>query len=145
MTAANKLLDKARECCSLASDHALADRLQVSRQLVSQWRTGKNPLSDERVAQLARLCKEDAGQWLVAIRAEQSQGDAARAWATLARRLGAAAAVGVVALLPFHSPTDAATLTADQAMHYAKWTLALALMIAAVWSRRGRFAAPLLA
>ena len=98
MTAVNKLLDKARESCSTTSDAAFAERIGVTRQLVSQWRTGKTPLPDERIAQLARISKDDPGRWLVAIRAEQSHGEAAKAWTVLSKRIGAAAAVASAAV-----------------------------------------------
>lgn len=101
MDAINNLLDKAREHCSLPSDGALAERLGVSRQLVSQWRKGHNPLADERIAQIARAAGEDAGVWLVRVRAEQTHGEAAKAWARLARQLGAAAALAIVAFIPY--------------------------------------------
>jgi transcriptional regulator with XRE-family HTH domain len=103
MNAVNKLLDKAVETCSPAKDIALAEKLGVTRQLVNQWRKGTNPLSDERIAQLAKLANEDAGTWLVLVRAEQAQGEAKKEWAKLAKHLGAAAALFAVALLPLAS------------------------------------------
>lgn len=149
MTSVNKLLAKARECCSASSDAAFAERIGVTRQLVSQWRKGATPIPDERIAQLARLCKDDPAQWLVAVRAEQSHGEAAKAWASLARRLGAAAAVACAAVaLPYltpHADSIAATLMAAPMMHYANFALAVALIATTLWSSRGRSAAPLLA
>lgn len=103
MSAVNKLLDKARDACSARSDAALADHLQVSRQLVSQWRKGANPLSDDRIAQIARVAEEDGGAWLLLIHAEQASGQAKKDWATLARRLGAAAVVVLAVALPLVS------------------------------------------
>lgn len=97
MRAIERLLDKARETCSLASDNALAQRMGVSRQLVSNWRKATAPVSDDRIAQLARLAHEDAGSWLVQIHAEQADGEAGKAWAALAKRLAAAAACVMVA------------------------------------------------
>lgn len=122
MDAVNKLLDKARAACSLTSDVALAEKLGVSRQLVSQWRKGANPLSDDRIAQIAHLAKEDGGRWLLTIHAETAQGAAAKDWAALLRKFGAAAAVSVVALMPLGN-VQAATLdgmNGDPVMHYAK-------------------------
>lgn len=101
MIAVNKLLDTVRAVCSLNSDAELAERLDVSRQLVSQWRKGANPLSDDRVTELAQLCKDDPATWLVRVRAEQTKGAAAKAWSTLAKRLGAAAAVVLAVALPY--------------------------------------------
>lgn len=101
MDAVNKLLDKARATCSLPSDVALAEKLGVSRQLVSQWRKGANPMSDDRIAQIAHLAREDGGRWLLTIHAERASGAAAKDWQALLRRFGAAAALGVVVLMPW--------------------------------------------
>ena len=107
MEAVNKLLDKARVACSLPSDVALAEKLGVSRQLVSQWRKGANPLSDDRIAQIAHLAKEDGGRWLLTIHAERASGAAAKDWQKLLRQFGAAAAVACVAVMPLISQATA--------------------------------------
>lgn len=120
MDAVNKLLDRAKKARSLPSDVALAGSLGVSRQLVSQWRNGANPMSDERIAQVADLAQVDAAQWLVAIHAAQTSGAAHKAWERLARQIGAAAVLAVAALFPFQS-ARAATLTDAPSMHYAQW------------------------
>lgn len=93
------LLDKCKTANSLASDNAFAARFHVSRQVVHKWRHGDQMPSDEHIAQIARCAGEDPGEWLVRIRAEKASGEAAKAWAALARRLGAAAAVAAVALM----------------------------------------------
>lgn len=73
MTAGNKLLDKAREACSLSSDAALASRIGVTRSQLSSWRVGREPIPEDRIASLARLAHLDAGEWLVLVEAEQAQ------------------------------------------------------------------------
>jgi len=107
MQQVNKLLDKAREACSLHSDAALAERLQVSRQLVSQWRKGAAPIPDERIANIARMAHADPAEWLVSIRAEQTSGEAAKAWNALAKKMRSAAAVVVLAAVLPALPTTA--------------------------------------
>ena len=104
------LLDKARERRSLASDNALAQSLHVSRSIVSEWRKGTKPVPDDRICALASMAGEDAGIWLVKIHAESAHGDTARAWAKLARQLGAAAVVSVAALLPLGNAQAAVNL-----------------------------------
>lgn len=91
MFAANKLLDKARETCSLSTDAALAERLQVSRQMLSGWRKGRDPIPEDRIAQIARIAQVDAGEWLILIEAEQARGEARTAYGKLVKRLGLAA------------------------------------------------------
>lgn len=98
MIAANKLLDKAREVCSLNSDAALAERLQVSRAQLSSWRKGREAVPEDRIAQIARVAHEDAADWLVLIEAEQAKGEARKAYGSLVKRLGIAALLAVVAL-----------------------------------------------
>lgn len=94
------LLDKARATRSIPSDLALAERLGISRQAVSNWRHGDKFPDEETIAQLALLAGDDPAQWLVAIKAVRTDGAAGKAWAALAKRLGAAAAVLLVAALP---------------------------------------------
>lgn len=61
-----EMLDAVKAKRSLASDRALAKLLGVTPQTVSQWRQGTVPLSLERVAELADLAQEHAGEWILA-------------------------------------------------------------------------------
>lgn len=120
MSAINELLDKVRETCSIPSDLALAARLGRSRALVSEWRKGAKQVQDAEIARLAEMAKQDAGLWMVRVHAEQEAGAAGRAWQRLARQLGAAASLAVVALMVSPAPAKAETLTGADTMHYAK-------------------------
>jgi hypothetical protein len=100
MSAVEKLLDKAKDSCSPPNYSALAARMGVSRQALSRWKNGTEPMPDERIAQAATMAKADSGQWLLTIHAERAEGAAAKGWESLLRRFGAAAAVAVVALMP---------------------------------------------
>lgn len=93
MPTINALLDKARETRSIASDNALAQTFGVHRQAVSKWRNGDAYPSENHIAQLAEMAGDDAGAWLVLIQAERATGKAAKAWASVAQRIGHAAAV----------------------------------------------------
>lgn len=95
MTAGNKLLDKAREACSLSSDAALATRLGVTRSQLSSWRVGREPIPEDRIASLARLAHLDAGEWLLLVEAEQARGEARKAYGLLVKRLGIAALLAI--------------------------------------------------
>ena len=90
MNAVQKLLDKARAKCSSPTYKALAEKLDVTPQTVSQWKAGAVPISDERIAQIARIAGEDGGEWLLTIHS-QDNGAAGRAWRGLQQRLGLAA------------------------------------------------------
>lgn len=98
MNAVNKLLDKAKETCSMSSDAALAERMEVSRQQLSRWRKGHDPMPEEQIARLARIAQADAGDWLVLIEAEQARGEARKAYGTLVKRLGIAALLSMAAM-----------------------------------------------
>jgi len=92
MNAANKLLDKVREVCSIPSDNALAKRLDVTRGLVSGWRNDRYPIPDSTVAELCELAKLDAPMWLAEIHAERAISKAEKAmWSRMLTRLAAAA------------------------------------------------------
>lgn len=93
-----ELLDKTREAVKSPSDMALAAKLDVSRQVLNQWRNGSRPLPHERIAQLCALAHLDAGAWVAAIHVERAEDRAEKAmWKSVLDRLGpVAAAVGLV-------------------------------------------------
>ncbi|WJI17481.1 helix-turn-helix domain-containing protein [Pseudoxanthomonas winnipegensis] len=93
------LMDKARQRRGIPTDMALGERLGRSRQVVSQWRSGDKFPDEEVIVQLADLAGDDPGEWLLAIKAVRSEGAAGRAWAALAKRLGASAALLIVMVL----------------------------------------------
>ncbi|WP_237052781.1 hypothetical protein [Marilutibacter chinensis] len=107
MSTTATLLDKAKKRRSYPSDMALAAAVGVSRSIVSEWRKGTKFPSEDHVCALARMAGEDAAPWLVLTQAEKSTGPAHRAWLDLARQLGAAAALAVVALMVFPAPAKA--------------------------------------
>lgn len=94
------LLDKARDRRGIPTDMALGERLGKSRQVISQWRSGDKYPDEDMIVRLAELAGDQPAQWLVAIKAVRSDGAAGKAWAELAKRLGAVAAVLLVAALP---------------------------------------------
>lgn len=98
MTSIEKLLDKAVKHCSRPSYNALAERTGLSRQTISQFKTGVVPVPEERIAEFARIAGEDPAAWLLLIKSEQTTGEAGKVWARLARQFGAAAALAFVSL-----------------------------------------------
>ena len=110
MTAIAELLDKAKKARSIPSDNAFAVAMGWRRQVVSQWRNGDSYPSEDHIAQLAEIANDDPVTWLVRIKAERTDGAAGKAWARLARQLGAAAALAVAALLPMGNARATANL-----------------------------------
>lgn len=112
MTAVNELLDNVKIRLNLASDMALAERLTVTRSLVSRWRKGDTPLADERIAQICALAKLDGPTWIAMIHAERATSATERAlWRLMLDRMSAAAAV--VALVALSMPGLANAKTAQ--------------------------------
>lgn len=93
---ANTLIELAMQHTERKSVRALAERIGVSHTKVSEWKTGKKPVPDERIQQLAKVAGQEPGPWLLLIKSEQDEGDLGRLWAKLAKQLTAVA--GVVAL-----------------------------------------------
>lgn len=112
MDAANDLLDKVRTACNLPSDNALAQKIGLTRAMVSSWRHGRHPIPDERIAQMCALAKLDGPTWIAMLHAERAQTATERAlWRLMLDRLSAAAAV--VALVALSMPGLANAKTAQ--------------------------------
>src|SRR5688572_23874498 len=99
MSAIALLLDKAKQTRSIESDNAFAVAMGWRRQVISQWRSGDSYPSEDHIALLAETAKEDAVKWLVLVKAERTEGLAGKAWARLARQLGAAAAIACLCII----------------------------------------------
>lgn len=91
MDAKNKLLDAAKKIC--LTDSGTARRLDITRQTISHWRSGRYPMPEEQITAIAQIAHESPEKWLVLIAAEQSQGATHRAWLKAAERLGIAASL----------------------------------------------------
>lgn len=111
MSATTQLLDKYKDSRSLPSDNASAIALGIHRATVSGWRQRGTQAEAHVIAQMAKEIGEDAGRWLALVESERARSDADRkAWAAVARKLGAAAAVAFAALMPLGN-VQAGTLT----------------------------------
>ncbi|HHA2589881.1 TPA: DUF3693 domain-containing protein [Stenotrophomonas maltophilia] len=110
MDAVNQLLDQARIGANLPSDNALAQRMGVTRAVVSNWRQARNPIPDERIAQICAIAKLDGPLWIAMIHAERAQTQTERAlWRLMLDRISAAAAVVALVALSLPSPGNAKT------------------------------------
>ncbi|WP_428946541.1 DUF3693 domain-containing protein [Xanthomonas oryzae pv. oryzicola] len=131
MQSTNALIDKVKEECSFPSDNALAQRLGVTRALVSGWRNGRYAIPDERIAHLCSMAKLDGASWLAQIHTERAGSSTERAlWQSILDRLAPiTAVVGALAVVAvgLHAGAHEGLLTAlSQAaitlpsIHYAK-------------------------
>lgn len=97
-TYAAALLDKARLTCSPANYNALALRMGVSRQAVSRWRNGIEPLPEERVRELARVAHVDEAAWWLAVQSDKAPEGMKPQLRTLLHRAGIAALLALFTL-----------------------------------------------
>lgn len=101
MNNTTKLLDLARSKCDGGSYAALARRIGVTPQSLNQWKLGEYPMPLERIAEIAKIAGENADDWKILLRAEQSTGEEKKTWENVVRRLGIAAAIALaVGFLP---------------------------------------------
>ena len=98
MSATYDLFTRWKKQKSIPSDNAGALALGVSRASASLWKQGRNADADV-IERMAKDIGESPAAWAARAMAEQSKGEAARAWARIARQLGAAAAVLAVVLM----------------------------------------------
>ncbi|MGB3389403.1 MAG: hypothetical protein WBA88_15625, partial [Pseudaminobacter sp.] len=81
----------------------ISERLDRSKQLITNWRSGKKVPTDGDILALARMAGENADKWLAIAQAARTEGEAKTRWEQIARRLAAVTAgIGVIALAYFH-------------------------------------------
>ena len=121
MSATTRLLDKYQETRSLPSDNAAAIALGIHRATVSGWRQRGTQAEAHVIAQMAHAIGDDPGKWLALVESERARSDADRkAWAAVARQLGAAAVLALCAVAP--------TLIAALSTAYAATARAMPIM-----------------
>lgn len=76
----------------------IGERLDRSKQLITNWRSGKKVPTDGDVMALARMAGEDADKWLLIAQAARTEGEAKARWERMARRLAASAAAFLLAI-----------------------------------------------
>jgi len=101
----------------------LGERLDRSKQLITNWRSGAKVPTDNDVIALARMAGENADKWLAVAQAARVEGEARARWEGIARRLAATAtllAAGVLggALQPAQAATGGVDTPPDP--YYAK-------------------------
>ena len=83
----------------------ISERLDRSKQLITNWKSGKKVPTDGDVLALARMAGENADKWLAIAQAARTEGEAKSHWEAIAKRLGAVAALLLVAALPHTEKT----------------------------------------
>ncbi|MFL8010445.1 DUF3693 domain-containing protein [Xanthomonas vasicola] len=101
MSAENELIDLVRAGGKFSSDNALAQKLGVTRAMVSSWRSGRYAMPDDQIAQLCALAKLDGASWMARIHTERAGSATERAlWQSILDRLAPiTAVVGALAVV----------------------------------------------
>lgn len=87
-----ELLDAAKEAQGIPSDYAMAKRLAVSRSRMSEWRNGREFLSDEMAVTVAAMAGIDPAKALAWVHVERARTPETRAaWQRAAEQLTAVA------------------------------------------------------
>lgn len=131
------LVDLARRVAGIPSDYALAKILAVSRQTVSQWRSGAQYPSNRNCFDLAHLAGRNPAEVIAEIEHEREfragRIEAAEGWRnTLQRLAGVAAGLAVVSVCSAPAPASAAGNAAQfggQPLHimFNRWRRSLRL------------------
>jgi transcriptional regulator with XRE-family HTH domain len=100
------LLDKAKVIHSLKSDYKLAMVLGVSQTAVIYYRQGKTLPDARSITKICDLTGDDPDILIAEIEAQRAKTDEARErWTSIAKRLTAAAAAGIVSASVIAGPT----------------------------------------
>jgi predicted transcriptional regulator len=100
------LLDKAKVIHSLKSDYKLALVLGVSQTAVIYYRQGKTLPDARSITKICDLTGDDPDILIAEIEAQRAKTDEARErWTSIAKRLTAAAAAGIVSASVVAGPT----------------------------------------
>lgn len=115
------LLDKAKVIHSLKSDYKLAIVLGVSQTAVIYYRQGKTLPDARSITKICQLTGDDPDILTAEIEAQRAKTDEARdRWTSIAKRLSAAAAAGIVSASVMAGPTLPASPDGDGSMYYVK-------------------------
>jgi len=99
MTITSKLLDDLKKKLEVSSDYALAKRLGISVQRISNYRTGRNHFDDLMAYRVAQLLDLDPAELVAQINLERAKRPEEKAaWREILKQLGDAAAVVLLGL-----------------------------------------------
>lgn len=73
----------------------ISERLDRSKQLITNWKSGKKVPTDGDVMALARMAGENADKWLAIAQAARSDGEARVRWVQIAQRLAGTACLAL--------------------------------------------------
>lgn len=117
-----ELINRARDRAGFDSYAQLAERLHVTTATMSQWCTGKVPLSDTRIEEIARIAGENAGFWAIAMKVERTKSASLRrSMETFLKVGGVLAVVLMIAPPALGSAPNFPTNGSSHFVHYAKF------------------------
>lgn len=89
-----------------ASYTDISERLDRSKQLITNWKSGKKVPTDGDVMALARMAGENADRWLAIAQAARSDGEARVRWVQIAQRLAGTACLALCVMAGTLSPFE---------------------------------------
>ncbi|EGK72439.1 hypothetical protein METUNv1_01204 [Methyloversatilis universalis FAM5] len=110
MNTTQRLMQEAKSALGIESDYALAKALEMSRQAISHYRTGRSQLDVEGAFRIAEVLGKDPAAIIAAVEAERATKPEAReAWIQRLKQLGGVAASVVFVMFgALPAPADAA-------------------------------------
>ena len=97
MSTTAELFSRWKAAKGYSSEREALRALRLSPGAAVHWKAGRNADADI-IERMAADLGENAGALIAQAMAEQAKGDAAKTWARLAKQLGAAATVAVIAV-----------------------------------------------
>ncbi|HHW4679635.1 MAG TPA: hypothetical protein ACQGQH_09425 [Xylella sp.] len=67
------LINIAIQQSSRKSLRSLADQMNISSGVLSEWRNDIKPIPDERIAEICKIADEDGATWMARIHQEKAQ------------------------------------------------------------------------
>ncbi|WP_080507213.1 DUF3693 domain-containing protein [Xylella fastidiosa] len=106
------LIDLAIQHSLRNSLRGLAEQINVSSGVLSEWRNEIKPIPNERIAQICKIAETDGATWMAKIHAEKAQSPIERAiWKSMLERLTATAATLLIgAGITYPTPSQAHAL-----------------------------------
>lgn len=148
MNATNKLLDKwtsmrAAKLGGAITPSAIAIELGVKRTSIANYRAGTSQAAPHVISKMARDIGDNPAAWLALVESERARdANDRKAWAAVARQLGAAAAVAAITLCAMPTHAKAPSMLVSTASEFLSMHIMLKISLHKLHERITAAAAP---
>lgn len=142
MKTQEKYLDMVGNLTETGSDYAIAKLLGISRQRISNYRTGRNTFDDEMCTRIGLSLGKNPFEIIAAINAEKAKtSEKKKFWKDAAEKISATAAMlvlgtGLAASMVYSENVQA--LEFDNNIHYAQYIISVLLFFITYLVRQSR-------